>query len=205
MNLNLITNYFHPNTILDIGANTGGWFNECKAYYPGSYIFSIEANDECEQVLKQVNPNYLICLLAKDNNIYPFYKTKNIFGATGNSMYKELTPYYNEENVNVVEQQGRRLDDLFTEESTFDLIKMDVQGAELDIIEGGINLCKKAKGILLEVALDNYNENAPLYDTVVNYMKLIGFELKEVLDNTYHQEKIFQQDLLFINENIIRN
>lgn len=205
MKLNLISNYFYPNTILDIGANTGGWFNECKIYYPNSYIFSIEANDECEQVLKQTNPNYLICLLAKDNNIYTFYKTKNIFGATGNSMYKELTAYYDELNVNITKQQGRKLDDLFTEDSLFDLIKMDVQGSELDIIEGGINLCKKAKGILLEVALDNYNENAPLYMDVVNYMKSIGFELREVLDSTYHQGKVFQQDLLFINENTIHN
>ena len=37
--------------------------------------------------------------------------------------------------------------DLFEKESEFDLIKIDTQGSELDIITGGINLCKKAKGI----------------------------------------------------------
>jgi hypothetical protein len=53
---------------------------------------------------------------------------------------------------------------------------MDVQGAELDIIRGGIKLCKKAKGILLEVALKEYNQNSPLYDEVVDYMKSINLD-----------------------------
>jgi len=113
-NLNLIENYFHPSNILDIGANTGGWFRICKEFYPNSNVFSIEANDECEQVLKETNPNYLIRLLTKNNNLYSFYKAKNIFGATGNSIYKELTEHYNEENIEIIEQQGYRLDDVFS-------------------------------------------------------------------------------------------
>ena len=74
MNLNKITNYFIPYRILDIGANVGGWYRECKSYYPYSEILSIEANDECEEILKTVNPNYKIALLAKDNEIYKYYK-----------------------------------------------------------------------------------------------------------------------------------
>ena len=82
---------------------------------------------------------------------------------------------------------------------------MDVQGAELDIIRGGIKLCKKAKGILLEVALKEYNQNSPLYDEVVDYMNSIGFTKYEVLSDLPYNGEIYHQDILFINENIIHN
>lgn len=205
MNLNKITDYFIPNNILDIGANTGGWYNECKLHFPHSNILSIEANDECEEILKTVNPNYKIALLAKDNEIYKYYKNKEVYSSTGNSIYKELTPHYTDNNTYFVEIPGTKLDDLLQGQNPFDLIKMDVQGAELDIIKGGYFICINAKGILLEVALKEYNQGAPLYDEVINYMKSIGFKQVEVLENLPYNGEIYHQDLLFINENIIHN
>ena len=161
MNLDIIKNYFTPNKILDIGANVGGWYSQCKIHFPESYIFSIEANEECEPILKDTNPNYLIRLLTKEKKIYPFY-TSDVFSNTGNSIYKELTPYFNEQNTKIIQKQGYPLDEIFNKNEEFDLIKMDVQGAELDIISGGLEICKKAKGILLEVALKEYNLGSPL-------------------------------------------
>lgn len=208
MNLEKIKEYFIPDRILDIGANVGGWYNEAKSVFPEAYILSIEANEECEEVLKLTNPNYKIAFLAKDNEIYKFYKNKDVYGSTGNSIYKELSEHYTEENTYFDEKQGIMLDDglnglgIF---SYFDLIKMDVQGAELDIIRGGINLCKGAKGILLEVALKEYNQGSPLHDEIVDYMKSIGFKKAEILDNLPYNGEIYHQDILFINENIIHN
>ena len=66
-------------------------------------------------------------------------------------------------------------------------------------MEGGKDLCQKAKGILLEVSLTQYNENAPLYDEVISYMESINFKAVEVLDITQN-EKAHQQDILFINQ-----
>ena len=205
MNLEVVKQYFYPITILDIGANTGGWYTEAARCFPGSNIFSIEANPECEEKLKGTNPEYLICLLAKDNEMYDFYTTKNAKGATGDSMYKELTYNYADENLVVIKRQGHKLDGLFEKGSAFDLIKMDVQGAELDIIKGGLNIFRASKGAILEVALKEFNQNAPLYDEVVEYMNSINFRLAETLEDLYHLGEIYHKDLFFVNENIIRN
>jgi FkbM family methyltransferase len=205
MNLDLIKPYFIPQKVLDIGANVGNWYSHCKNVFPESYIFSIEANDGCEELLKSTNPNSIITLLAKNEELYDFYTKKDAPTATGNSIYKELTPYYDDESTNIVtKKKGTMLDKLFPKE-TFDLIKMDVQGAELDIIKGGKKLCKKAKGILLEVALKEYNLNSPLHDEVVEYMESIGFIKKEILEDLAYNGEIYHQDILFINENIIHN
>jgi FkbM family methyltransferase len=201
MNLRAITNYFYPYRILDIGANVGQFHKECKATFNDSYIFSIEASAECESSLQQITENYYIGLLAKDNIDYTFYKRKNDPTCTGNSIYKELTQFYSDDQLDIIKTNGIKLDDLFESDSEFDLIKIDTQGSELDIIEGGLNLCNKAKGILLEVSLTQYNENAPLYDEVISYMTSHGFIKTEILDEARNHGS-HQQDILFINKNL---
>lgn len=197
MELYKIEKYFYPYRILDIGANIGQFHNLCKTQFPNSYIFSIEASEYCEPYLKNITENYYIGLLTKDNNEYNFYSRKDTDIGTGNSIYRELTHFYSDEQVKIIKKQGIKLDDLFDSKSEFDLIKIDTQGSELDIIEGGIELCNKAKGILLEVSLTQYNENSPLYNDVITYMKKIGFESKEILDESRNHGS-YQQDILFI-------
>ena len=200
MNLHVISKYFYPYRILDIGANIGQFHTQCKSNFPDSFVFSIEASSECEPYLNQITKNYYIRLLAKNNDEYNFYSRKDTGIGTGNSIYRELTHFYSDEQLNVIKQHGIRLDDLFEDDSEFDLIKIDTQGSELDIIGGGINLCKRAKGILLEVSITQYNEGAPLYDDVITYMNQIGFRAVEILDEARNHGS-YQQDILFINEN----
>jgi FkbM family methyltransferase len=203
MQLDKIKEFIEPKRILDIGANVGGWYSECLHSFPDSYIFSIEANDECEDALKAVNPNYRIALLTKKNKEYNYY-VNDIYRSTGNSIYKELTEHYTEANIRVVKKQGTRLDDIFTNEY-FDLIKMDVQGAELDIIKGGPKTIQASHGLILEVALKEYNESSPMYDEIVAYLETIGFKQKLILDDLAYNNELYHQDIFFLNENIIRN
>ena len=199
MNLYKISQYFYPYRILDIGANIGQFHQLAKISYPDSFVFSIEASPDCEPYLKSLTENYYIGLLAKDNNIYDFYSRTDASTGTGNSIYRELTSFYADDKLEILKQQGICLDNLFDETSEFDLIKIDTQGSELDIISGGMNLCLKAKAILLEVSITEYNSGAPLYDEVINFMRNIGFEPKDILDEARNHGS-YQQDILFINE-----
>lgn len=199
MNLSKISHYFEPNTILDIGANIGQFHLLCRHYFPESYIFSIEASDECEPFLKQITDQYFIGLLTKNNLEYDFYSLKSNPINTGNSIYRELTDHYSEDQLNIIRKKGIKLDDLFEPGSIFDLIKIDTQGSELDIISGGMNLCSKAQGILLEVSIIQYNENSPLYDDVIKFMNNFGFKDVEVLDEI-NKNGIYQQDIFFIRK-----
>lgn len=201
MNLSKITKHFYPYRILDIGANVGQFHQIAKQTFPNSFIFSIEASKECEPYLKQLTDNYYIGLLAKDTSEYNFYSRKGDTTCTGNSIYRELTHFYSDDQLEIIKQKGIKLDDLFELDSEFDLIKIDTQGSELDIITGGINLCKKAKGILLEVSLTQYNEGAPLHEEVIQFMSDFDFIKTEILDEARNHGS-HQQDILFINKNL---
>jgi len=202
MKLNLISNYFVPYRVLDIGANIGQFHSMFKKLYSYSYVFSIEASPQCEESLKQLTDDYLITLLAKDKNTYNFYTRKNDPTCTGNSVYRELTQFYSDDQLEVIEKSGVLLDELFTDDTEFDLIKIDTQGSELDIISGGSKLCSKANGILLEVSLTQYNEGAPLYDEVIQFMDNFGFIPVAVLDESRNHGS-HQQDILFINKKMM--
>ena len=199
MNLYKIQEYFLPYRILDIGANIGQFHTLAKSIYPEAYVFSIEASQECEPYLKQITDQYYIGLLAKDTLEYDFYSRKDAPTGTGNSIYRELTHFYSDDQLEIIKQKGIKLDDLFEPDSEFDLIKIDTQGSELDIITGVINLCKKAKGILLEVSLTQYNQGAPLYWEVLTFMKEFGFRPEAILDESRNHGS-HQQDILFIHE-----
>lgn len=208
MNLLELQKYFTPSTVLDIGGHIGEFFNLVKNTFPDAYVFIIEGNKDCEPYLKQLGTKYLIKLLGKENKDVIFYKTKMDPLCTGNSIYKEVTPHFTDNRLIEESVRLHTIDSIFKDETCFDLIKIDTQGSELDILEGGKTIAKKAKGILLEVSLNTYNEGAPLYKDVVKYMEELGFSEKETIGGftwTTEQQGInlTQKDILFINNNIL--
>ena len=62
------------------------------------------------------------------------------------------------------------------------LIKLDVQGAELKVLDGLKEYIDYFEIIILEVSLHNYNKNAPLFDKIISYMSNKNYKLYDVYD-----------------------
>ena len=197
---------FEPRTILDIGAQVGDFYRECKGIWPDSQIMMIEATKECEPYLKDTGGNYLIAVLSDEKKKIPFYKTKVADTNTGNSVYKELTPAYSDENLIVEQRNTYTLDELYDGyTAVFDLVKLDTQGSEIDILNGGSHMIKNTSVIIVEVSHVEYNEKAPLVDEVKEYMESIGFVYNMEIGQTYSNEfnKLIQKDLVFVNKEFV--
>lgn len=197
MNLEPIKNYFTPKTFLDIGAHFGEFASTVKIYFPEAGIVCIEANKDCETILQSTGFEYHIALLGSLNNSKViFFKNKEDITSTGNSIYKELTPHYRDDNIIKEQLIMVTLDEFFAnKEKNFDIIKIDTQGSEIDILKGASSLISNTKGIILEVSYTPYNKNAPLEQEVINYMNTINFSLKEVLAES---PWVGQRDLFFV-------
>lgn len=205
MKLETIKKYFFPSSILDIGANKGQFRQLALDVFPGCEILSIEANPNCEPYLRRLTNDFVIALLAKDETTYDFHVSKVNPTSTGNSIYRELTPHFSDSNSTSVQVKASTLDNLLCGR-TFDLVKIDTQGSELDIISGGRSTCQLAKGVLLETSVIPYNSSAPLHDEVVSFMYSMGFDVGDVVDvkrKSYELDgkkvDVFQQDVLFLN------
>lgn len=203
MSIDILISFLKNNnvkTFLDIGAHEGDLSFEIKN--KNIDVFSIEANPNCEQYLKDKKLNYLICCLSDSIKDIEFYTTKKFNSkCTGDSYYKENTLHYQEQFLSKIKMRTNTLDNIFPEQR-FDVIKIDTQGSEKDILVGGKNLIKKSKYIILETSLIEYNLNAPLQNEIFDFMNFYNFNKILKLEEHYHDNKIAQEDWLFENRDL---
>lgn len=152
---------------------------------------------------------------ATDNRAgVPFYQTKLSRGGTGDSMFKERSNFYADPSVfDVVSYPMRSLDSLAQEDPLVfgapDFIKLDVQGAELEVLRGAESILGpsgSANFVLLEAPLRAFNTGAPSLADYLTFMQQRGFAVVDVYE-VHHLEKAgtavvhhptaLQVDLLF--------
>ena len=102
---------FYPKNILDIGASVCQTADIMRQVWPVANILLFEGNNECEKLYQKLDYQYQIKLLGKINGTTKFYKTKWSPICSGNSIYKENSQTYNEQNLIVEELPIYRLDD----------------------------------------------------------------------------------------------
>ena len=190
-------------TAIDIGANNGQWCSEFKSVFTNTEVLSIEAQQGCAELLSKTNPNYKICLMGRENNDgIKFYHTSH--DDVGASIYQESTQWGQNSQWTMLPMIT--LDSL---EQQYDWIKIDVQGAELDVLMGGIETMKQAMVIELELSVMRYNENSPSASEVIHWMWESGFEMLDITEHIYMEEnndgvrKLAQFNALFLNDKYI--
>lgn len=187
--------------ILDIGANVGQTFLQYKTINPEAKILSIEANPRCEDALRECGADYLICALGDQKSEKSFFVNSMEKTCQGASFFKENTQFYEDGQYDTLTIETIRLDDLLGD-SDFDLIKIDTQGSEMPIICGGENVLQKAKWVLLELPVVEYNKGSHGMKDIIKKMMSIGFLPHHVIGDNKFGETVVQIDVLFKrNEN----
>ncbi len=203
---------FNVNTIFDIGSSDGGYAKKIRQVLPNTTIYSFEAIPESYQklLLNFKNDSKLKAFNVCLNN-YNGTCEFNISEYSGSSsvlkmsdLHKKAYPYTANHEIVVVE--CKTLDTFIAEnnlvlEDTV-LLKLDVQGAEWNILEGATELLKKVKIIFMEASFNTLYDNSLLFTDVIIKMNSLGFKVKGIenvsqslVDGTY-----LQCDAYFIKE-----
>lgn len=188
---------FVPKVVYDIGACVLHWTDAAKTVWNEPEYIAFEAMTATEFLYKERNMRYNVGLLSnQDGRELDFYE--NVENPGGNSYYRENSELSSGADILYTEAHRRKLHattlDTVMLTKQFpapDLIKMDVQGAELDVLEGAVNALKTAKHVILELQQVEYNKGAPLRDQIINYMNNLGFDCKGIFcdngpDGDYH-------------------
>jgi FkbM family methyltransferase len=193
---------FRPQTIYDIGAYRGSWSRMVKRIFPGAECILFEANADNAAELKATGlPHFVVALAAEDVPARSFYLPTGVI-ATGASFYREATDAYADRAVRVQHVATRRLDGFIAEHRLPppDLIKIDVQGAELDVLSGTGAALAGCSALIVEVSLLPYNEGAPLIADVVGGIDRLGFRCVDICEiHRLRDQTVVQLDLLFAN------
>lgn len=174
-----------PKVIYDIGSNCLHWSRAAKTIWKDANIYHVDGYEEFQRLYDKKKVNYAIEVLSdRDHKTITYHQ--NITNHGGCSYYElnyDDFPYnieaFKNEHYDSSTRVTKTLDTLIREKGwpKPDLIKMDVQGCELDIIKGAVNTIKYCPDIILELQNKEYMKGAPMRDEVIEYMKFTGYEL----------------------------
>ena len=196
---------FAPRAVYDIGAFRGWWSQSTARVFPEAHFTLFEANADNESELKAAGFPYFITVLdAVDGAEKRLYLSRQAT-ATGVSLYRETTPFYSDDNAYVVNVKTRTLDAVAAEHRLDlpDLIKIDVQGAEIDVLNGATKSLANCEMLLLEASLLNYNEGAPQIGEVFEAVDHLGFKCVDICEiHRIGPGLTFQADLIFVRDRL---
>ena len=184
---------FEPKVIYDIGAAVLHWSRVAKTIWPKSKLYAFDATSSVEFLYVENALEYHIGALSDaDGREVTFYQNDMYLG--GNSYYPET----NTMNYRPVVMRTSRLDTVVKDRGFQlpDLIKIDVQGAEVDVLKGMTQTLKSCQHLIVELQHEQYNRGAMLSAESVPFIESLGFKLVKPLfcnngpDGDYHFQRI---------------
>jgi FkbM family methyltransferase len=173
---------FAPRSILDVGANKGDWSRMAAAVYPNASFLLIEPQHEMHPHLEQ---------FCRD-----FPKARRVeagAGATEGELTLTLwedtegSSFLPEENTPLTVGKKRCNVKIVTIDSLYDgktdlpdLVKLDIQGFELEALKGAQTLFGRTELFILEVSLFECTPHCPLFSEVVGFMAQRGYEVYDL-------------------------
>ena len=191
-----------PGTVFDVGAASGT--PPLYETFPDARHVLIDPLVENEPLLAVLarslkSAEYLIAAAAEEAgtltiNVHP--------DLVGSSLYLESE----DSGVNGVPRvvPTVRLNDLRRERALPApyVVKVDVQGAELDVLRGATEVLAETEYVILETSLFHFFGNSPLAYDVMTFMKEWGFALYDLVDCGYRplDGAMSQVDMGFVKE-----
>jgi FkbM family methyltransferase len=187
--LEKLSKEFYPENMIiyDIGSSVLHWTQNAKKIWINSDIYQFDGMTEMklfyDEYNKQNNTNYeynVGVLCDEDYKRISFYQNDELSG--GNSYYKEIghrdsATIFTENHIK--HKIGMKLESVVKNKNIPmpDLIKIDVQGAELDILKGSMNVINHAKFLIVELQHTEYNEGAPLCNQTRDFLIENGWQV----------------------------
>lgn len=181
-----------PHTVLDIGGYKGHWTRAVQSMFPNARFTIVEPNHHKELETLTTPVHYEV--LSSEIKEIPWYSNMT----TGDSIYRELTRHY--ASISPTIRTTSTLDTLFPTQ-TFDCIKLDCQGAELDILKGGRMLIQSTEVLLVECPFaGQYNKDAPSFADYIQSLDVMGFSPVDITEAHRANNILCQIDILFVRK-----
>lgn len=177
-----------PRTVVDIGVGYGtSWLYEA---FPQAHFVLIEALEDfrpsIEEILKRYDAECHYCCLGKTEGEAEFLVRPGVLTSSG--MYA-MAGGYRESwgGARTASEQVRRvpmrtLDSIAAGAAPPMILKIDVEGAEMDVLQGGESTLASADMILVETSIASRFEGGPDLIELGGWLKARGFALFEIVE-----------------------
>jgi FkbM family methyltransferase len=195
---------FAPATVYDIGAYRGGWTEIAARVFPAAAFILFEANADNAAYLQAAGRRHFTMALAAEDGEKALFLPRQ-GDATGTSLYRENSTHYVAGNLVVRKVATARLDTLVAAQglAPAELIKIDVQGAELDVIAGAKAALAYCQALVVELSLGSYNKDAPQIAETMPAIARHGLRCIDICE--LHRSPaggVLQADFLFVKPDL---
>jgi FkbM family methyltransferase len=193
--------------IYDIGANVGTWTLLAKAVIPEARVAAFEPLDEhCAQFARTSRDLggvalHPVALGARNGTaelrVMDFSDASSLL-----PLAPGTRPGSGIREVRQVAVEMRRLDDYRRERNLAfaDLIKLDVQGYELEVLKGGGDCLRHCKALVTEVSVGEYYQGQSQFHELAACLAQYGLFLAVLGDHTPTGSALGQMDVLFLRK-----
>ena len=197
----ILFNIIHKNkieckfTIIEIGAlqvaEEKEPFYELLEHFPNSKIIGFEIDEKvCDELYLKAprGVEYYSHALGEKNEKKKLYNTEHPMSTSLYKPNEKLIRLYNNLQFNYLKSETETNTitlDTFVDKyniDDIDFIKIDVQGAELDIFKGGKNVLKNVVKIICEVEFVPMYESQPLFGDVCSFLKQYDLMFNKFID-----------------------
>lgn len=160
---------------MDIGANIGLMSTiASKIVGEKGHVYAVEANPKTIEVLRHncainlcENIEILSIALASEKGSAILYENWNV-----NRGGASLISQGDEHGITVSKE---RLDDLFSPDSPVHLVKIDVEGFELEVLKGGVEWLKTQQPVfIIEVSTQRSNQEGATPESIMSFVAELG-------------------------------
>lgn len=202
-----LINRLDVNTLIDIGANKGQFALLCRILKPSLRIFSFEPlagpAGTCQSIFKDDHKVKIFNVAIGATNEE---KTIHLSKRDDSSSLLELTPLQNELfpgtfEVDTLKVEQKKLSDILnpTEIRAPALLKIDVQGYELEVLKGSMELFDEIELIYVELSFLELYSGQPVAREIIDFLTENNFLLSGVYNLVQHKGIAVQADFLFAN------
>ncbi len=196
--------------IVDCGANEGKVTDIFLKQYKNPTIHVIEPIPELAEKLKNKyasNSNIIVHqnAIGAERRLIPF-NICSLKGASSPLKPTQQSIHYNKDRMNIVktiEVEQVRLDEVL-KDCDVDILKLDIQGYEIQALLGMEKILNKIKIIVTEVAFIKLYENQPLFSDIDLFLSKRDFKLFNFYGlHTQPDGQLTSGDAVFLNQKIL--
>jgi FkbM family methyltransferase len=193
--------------VVDVGSHDGLWSRNLLSVCKPEKLLVIEPSPQFAETLQSYFGDFLFVEIhnvaagEKDGNV-EFNLTASSYGNSILQPRQEMNDFYgrgyNVEQKIVVPM--KRLDTICQYLPEISLLKIDVQGYEEFVLEGGQEVLKKTKSVIIEVNFYPHYENTVLFSDLHDIMRSFGFYLSQLSEPTIIKDRLLWADAVYLRE-----
>ncbi len=195
----------NPGVVYDIGANVGTWTLLAKALYPAAQIHAFEPlpmhTEKFRQMTRALTGVHLHEIGLGPRQTTTTMRVTDFSDASSLLALTEAAKQqWHLRQVAEIPVQIERLDDWMSGHNmpNPDLIKLDVQGFELEVLRGAEQCLKHTKAVLLEASFESLYEGQCRFDELVAWLADAGFYVRAFGRGLLPGRPLIQADVLFV-------